>query len=129
MNELNPKYTKKKKKGTGNQIQPDIVAFTIWSVLLVSDFSGDRFILGPLQLFIITSLAMFLHCRDCRVDSALEISTIVASIATNKATRMPRIFAPRTQLTCAIAIRRRRRTIVHARSSAIPCRDHASSHF
>lgn len=31
MNELNPKYTKKKKKkkGTGNQIQPDIVAFTI----------------------------------------------------------------------------------------------------
>lgn len=35
---------------------------------------------------------MFLHWRDCRVDSALEISTIVASIATNKATRMPRIF-------------------------------------
>lgn len=64
----------------------------IWSVLPVSDFSGDRFILGPLQLFIITSLAMFLHWRDCRVDSALEISTIVASIATNKATRMPRIF-------------------------------------
>ena len=38
MNELNPKYTKKKKKkGTGKQNQTDIFAFTIWSVLIVSD--------------------------------------------------------------------------------------------